>query len=348
MNIKNIKVKSICATLFISLFLSCNNGIEELEKKNQFLNSIANLGKGFLSVFTALGDMVTDTLGIKTDTTKDAIGKYFTNIATTMKSVKEQLNAIMAENGNYAKVKEKVNEFIKTIEKIEEGAKTAAGGARGSDAIGGATKSGQDAASAKKDSVNLIVNGLKAIVGVVLDSNEGNPTFDRTTGSEKVNIGKIFSGVKGSDGKEVQAAAANASIGAVSGADILKAISKSGEATSSVAINTATDAASVAACTTGGAQTLSSSIQKDAVIAAGIALRAMAEGGKFASDTTDAAKAADAINGAAASAVNKTLNTLVIAIRNTVDGGLKTISETLTAVKQGDVSAETSESVATK
>ncbi|AHH11447.1 Variable outer membrane protein (plasmid) [Borrelia coriaceae ATCC 43381] len=48
----NIKVRSICTTLFISLFLACNSGvIEELEKKNAFLSSIANLGNGFLDVF---------------------------------------------------------------------------------------------------------------------------------------------------------------------------------------------------------------------------------------------------------------------------------------------------------
>ncbi|WP_160164790.1 variable large family protein [Borrelia persica] len=41
-----------------------------------------------------------------------------------------------------------------------------------------------------------------------------------------------------------------------------------------------------------------------------------------------------AINGAVASAVNKTLSTLIIAIRNTVDSGLKTINNVLVTVKQ--------------
>ncbi|UPA17315.1 hypothetical protein bcCo53_001701 (plasmid) [Borrelia coriaceae] len=50
-NIKNIRIKSICAILFISLFLSCNNGIEELEKRNNFFSSLANLGNDFLTVF---------------------------------------------------------------------------------------------------------------------------------------------------------------------------------------------------------------------------------------------------------------------------------------------------------
>ncbi|UPA17154.1 hypothetical protein bcCo53_001327 (plasmid) [Borrelia coriaceae] len=65
-NVKNIKIKSICATLFISLFFSCNNGIEELEKRNNFLSSLANLGSDFLSVFTSFGDSLGGVLGFNT------------------------------------------------------------------------------------------------------------------------------------------------------------------------------------------------------------------------------------------------------------------------------------------
>ncbi|AHH11963.1 hypothetical protein [Borrelia coriaceae] len=68
-NIKN-RLKSICATLFISLFLSCNNGIEELEKRNSFLSSLANLGNDFLSVFTSFFDVIAIFLVIKVCTKK--------------------------------------------------------------------------------------------------------------------------------------------------------------------------------------------------------------------------------------------------------------------------------------
>ncbi len=60
--------------------------------------------------------------------------------------------------------------------------------------------------------------------------------------------------------------------------------------------------------------------KKDAVIAAGIALRAMAKNGKFIAKNNED-KSAFAINGAVASAVNKTLSALTVAIRNTVDEG---------------------------
>ncbi|AHH14767.1 Variable outer membrane protein (plasmid) [Borrelia hermsii MTW] len=42
---------------------------------------------------------------------------------------------------------------------------------------------------------------------------------------------------------------------------------------------------------------------------------------------------AEAAKGAAASTVGKTLSTLMIAIRNTVDSGLRTINEALATVK---------------
>ncbi|AHH04490.1 Variable outer membrane protein (plasmid) [Borrelia nietonii YOR] len=46
-----------------------------------------------------------------------------------------------------------------------------------------------------------------------------------------------------------------------------------------------------------------------------------------------AANNTEAAKGAAASTVGKTLSTLMIAIRNTVDSGLRTINEALATVK---------------
>ncbi|AHH11928.1 Variable outer membrane protein, partial (plasmid) [Borrelia coriaceae ATCC 43381] len=129
-----------------------------------------------------------------------------------------------------------------------------------------------------------------------------------------------------------------ASIGAVTGADILKAIAISGNADSNNStIEKAKNAASIAIAKVENSKTLNA-VNKDAVIAAGIALRAMAKDGKFSAKNED--KAEHAVNGAVSSAVNKTLSTLIIAIRNTVDSGLKTISKALAAVKQEDESTD--------
>ncbi|UPA14200.1 variable large family protein (plasmid) [Borrelia turicatae 91E135] len=74
-------------------------------------------------------------------------------------------------------------------------------------------------------------------------------------------------------------------------------------------------------------------------IASSIDLIAMAKDGKFAAKNGED-KSAHAVNGVAASAVGKTLSTLIIAIRNTVDIGLKTISDALVTVTQEDKSAD--------
>ncbi|ANF34654.1 Variable large protein 15/16 (plasmid) [Borrelia turicatae] len=325
-------------TLF--LLLSCGSGSTKAEDpKTLFLTSIANLGKGFLDVFTSLSDMITGAFGIKAETKKSDIGKYFTSIETTMNTVKKKLRDEVAKNGNYLKIKEVVDTFItNTLDKIAEGAKTAAKGATG-DAIGGAPTTGQDPAPADATSVNSLVKGIKTIVGVVLKDNEGNAAATKTAEDDKKDIGKLFE--KKDSGTETEAAKASASIGAVTGADILQAIAKSGEtADNNKNIEDATDAASIAAAKKeDDKKEIKNDAKKDAVIAAGIALRAMAKNGKFAAKSNEE-KSAHAVNGVAASAVGKTLSTLIIAIRNTVDSGLKSISDALAAVKQEDKSLE--------
>ncbi|QBK63742.1 hypothetical protein EZU68_04845, partial (plasmid) [Borrelia miyamotoi] len=159
----------------------------------------------------------------------------------------------------------------------------------------------------------------------------------KTKDEQQKSIGKLFGG-KTSDGTEQQAAAASASIGAVSGVDILKAISKSSNISGEIEIEKAKNAAEIAAAKKEDTKELTA-VQKDAVIAGGIALRAMAKGGKFSAKSNEE-KSAHAVNGVAASAVGKTLSTLIIAVRNTVDSGLKTINEVLATLKQEDKSAE--------
>ncbi|UPA14250.1 variable large family protein [Borrelia turicatae] len=338
---KRITLSALLMTLF--LLLSCGSGSAKVEDpKTTFLNSIANLGKGFLDVFTSFSDMVADSFGIKADTKKSDIGQYFTRIADTMTSVKKKLQEKVATNGNYSKIKSVVDTFItETLDKIAEGAKTAAKGAEGSDAIGGATAD-QDAVHADATSVNVLVKGIKEIVDVVL-KDKGDATADKIgdAGDKKKEIGKLFND-KGNAAEEAQAAAASASIGAVSGADILQAIASSGEtADNSKNVEEAVKtAAGIAAAKKDGNKELKDVAKKDAVIAAGIALRAMAKDGKFAAKNGDNAKDANAVNGAVVSAVSKTLGTLMLAIRNTVDGGLKSISDALATVTQEDKSAD--------
>ncbi|AHH11267.1 variable large family protein (plasmid) [Borrelia coriaceae] len=224
-----IRIKRICATLFISLFLSCNNGIEELEKRNHFLSSLANLGNDFLDVFTSFGDMATDAFGIKAETKKSDIVNYFTAIATTMKTVKEKLNVIMAENGNYEKVKGRVNAFIQTIEKIEKGAIAAASGIKDANGnLGDIGKSSNSSKGGDAISVGSLVKRIKTIVEVVLKEGDGEKDITDPFAKDKQKIGKLFGDSTG-NGAEEKPIAAGASMGAVSGAYMLKAIAKSSD-----------------------------------------------------------------------------------------------------------------------
>ncbi|UPA11640.1 variable large family protein (plasmid) [Borrelia parkeri] len=341
---KRITFCALLMTLF--LLLSCGSGSTKSEDpKTTFLNSIANLGKGFLDVFTSLFDMITGAFGIKADTKKEDIGKYFTSIETTMNTVKKKLQDEVATNGNYLKIKEVVDTFItNTLDKIADGAKTAATGTTTGDAIGNAVHN-QDAVAADATSVNALVTGIKQMIGVVLKKGEGNADADATKGDSKKDVGKLFTATTDDNRADNAAAqAAAASIGAVTGADILQAITKSKEnpkADSTDGIEKATDAAeiAIAPAVNNKKEIKEAEAKKDAVIAAGIALRAMAKGGKF-SIKNNENEAVSTVNSAAASAVSKTLGTLMLAIRNTVDNGLKTISETLATVTQEDKTAE--------
>ncbi|AFI32186.1 Borrelia lipoprotein-containing protein (plasmid) [Borrelia crocidurae str. Achema] len=80
----------------------------------------------------------------------------------------------------------------------------------------------------------------------MLKKDEGNAEATKTKDEQQKSIGKLFA--KASDNaSEAEAAAVSATIGAVSGADILQAISKSGEVFDKN-IKTAIDAASIASC----------------------------------------------------------------------------------------------------
>ncbi|AHH07110.1 Variable outer membrane protein (plasmid) [Borrelia crocidurae DOU] len=219
--------KRVLGMLLGLMVMECNSGgVKDPEKV--FLTEMVNLGKGFLGVFVSFGDMITETLGIKAETKKSEIDGYFSKIENTMKVVKEKLGEIVGEYGNYPNVKEKVEEFIGKIGKIEEGAKEVALGASGEDKIGGATNAGQDAVAADKNSVISLVKGIKAIVEIVLRDGEGSADASKTGEDDKRDIGKLFDGTK-DEAKEENIAKAAASIGAISGSDVLRAIAKDGD-----------------------------------------------------------------------------------------------------------------------
>ncbi|UPA15630.1 variable large family protein (plasmid) [Borrelia turicatae] len=311
-------------TLF--LLLSCGSGSAKAEDpQSRFLKSVISLSNDFLNVFTSLSDMVGGVLGFDTNTKKSDVGAYFKKVHDTVSSTKTTLEKIVedmknAGNPNAATAEIAVNKLVsETLDKIIEGAKTA------SDAIGDAGESITNVAvqnGGAAGEVDKLVDGIKGIVELVLKEGKYDAGTDKKAedgntqrGANAGEAGKLFdSNANAGDGKKVSTDAAKA-VGAVTGADILKAMVKNTDS-----IKLAKNAGAIAAVGV-------AANAKDGTIAGGIALRAMAKGGKFANISD--AESKKSVEDVAISAVTKALHTLTIAIRNTIDVGLKSVKEAM-------------------
>ncbi|AHH11796.1 variable large family protein [Borrelia coriaceae] len=331
------KLKRICATLFISLFLACNNGvIEELEKRNHFLSSLANLGNDFLNIFTSFGDSLAGVLGFDTNTKKSEVGDYFKNIQKTVEGVKSKLNKIIEnmkreENPNTAATETAVTTLNEKLMKIISGAKKVSGaiGEGVNDEVGKVVK-GAD--GSKPTGVDDIIDGIKEILNIVLQQ-EGSAAAgtnkvakDGTERQQNAGVALLFVKKDNSSAKE-SAGDASKAVGAVTGADVLKGMidPKAKSIAENVDTTNAKDVANA----------------QDALIAGALALKGMAKDGKFAT-ANDGTEAKDEIKNAVASAVTKALSTLTVAIRKTIEDGLKKVKEAMKISPDSLVTTEAS------
>ncbi|WP_432432502.1 variable large family protein [Borrelia parkeri] len=328
---KRITLSALLMTLF--LLMSCGAGSTNAEDpQSRFLKSLISLGNDFLDVFTSFTDMVGGVLGFNTNTKKSDVGAYFKTVQDTVQGTKDKLNKIVADmksdnNPNAEATDTAVKALItNTLDKIIQGAKTAseAIGTTGDDLLGNVAAHAAPA-GAKGETENLI-KGIKSIVDVVLkegsaDSGDDKKAEDgsttRTGGNATDNeAGKLFASANAgaADAAKKSAADAAKAVGAVTGSDILQAIVKDNG-----------DAAKLAT-----AQNAANAAKKDAEVAGAIALRAMAKGGKFTGPSADdQGGVAPIVKGAAVSAVTKALDALTIAIRDTIDTGLKTVKDAI-------------------
>ncbi|ETZ17160.1 Variable outer membrane protein [Borrelia duttonii CR2A] len=311
------------------IVMGCNSGVLEAEQgKNKFLQSLVNVSNEFLNVFTSFGEMVGSVLGLNLESKKSDVGNYFKKVQGTVERIKIGLNKIVAEmkkenNPNAEATETAVKTLVESkLDKIIAGAKEA------SEAIGvegeGKELLGNIAnnAGGTAGDVTKLIKGIKGIVDVVLkgvgkadagDDKKADDLGNRTAAAGEGEAGKLF-GNAGIDQnpKKVAADAAKA-VGGVRGVDILQAMVKENG-----------DAAKLAKETAGAATTA----PKDATIAGGIVLRAISKDGKFAgpNNIDDAKKV---VEGTAVSAVIKALDALTVAIRRTIDEGLKSLKEAM-------------------
>ncbi|ACH92963.1 variable large family protein [Borrelia duttonii] len=348
-------VKGIIMGMMV-VVMGCNGGgVGGESGENNFLKSLINVSNEFINVFTSFGNMVWSVLGLKADSKKSDVGNYFKTVQGTVEGVKTGLNKIVADmkkesNPNAVATETAVNKLVtETLDKIIAGAKTA------SEAIGGdanalignvAAGGANDSAGVSGSEIDSLVKGIKGIVDIVLkgigkaDAGDGKKADALgARGDNAGDVGKLFGntgnngGIDSADNAKKAGADAAKAVGAVTGADILQAVVKDGGDASKLAANSPTsDVAGV------------SQNAKDGTIAGGIALRAMAKGGKFANDNTAAnVDVVTAVKGAAVSAVTKALDTLTVAIRSTIDEGLKSVKEAMkTNINVTSVASENS------
>ncbi|AHH07645.1 Variable outer membrane protein, partial (plasmid) [Borrelia crocidurae DOU] len=122
----------IMVMMVVMMVMGCNSGgvLEEEQGKNKFLQSLVNVSNEFLNVFTSFGEMVGSVLGLKADSKKSDVGKYFKKVQETVQGIKDGLNKIVAGmkkegNSNATATETAVNKLVaETLDKIIEGAKT--------------------------------------------------------------------------------------------------------------------------------------------------------------------------------------------------------------------------------
>ncbi|ACH94175.1 variable large family protein [Borrelia duttonii] len=342
-----VRVKVVILMVMMMVMMGCNSGGVGggEEGKNKFLQSLVNVSNEFLNVFTSFGEMVGSVLGFNVNSKKSDVGNYFKKVQGTVQGTKDKLEQIVADmkkvgNPNTVEVESVVKKLVsETFDKIIDGASEALKGADGVEAIGNVAEPVAGAgAGADVNAVKSLSEGIKKIVSVVLkegnaeagndngpvkdDGNAGAARGDAGAGADG-DARKLFANNNAGDAAAAAKAARDAvkAVGAVTGADILQAIAKGddGESAKLAKHN------NVVANNNGA----NANNARDAIIAGGIALRAMAKGGKFANASAAAAGVKANVVNAAVSGVTKALNTLTVAIRSAVDEGLKSVKEAI-------------------
>nr|P70905.1 RecName: Full=Variable large protein 14; Flags: Precursor [Borrelia hermsii]AAB17738.1 variable major protein 14 [Borrelia hermsii] len=341
------RISAIIMTLFMVL-ASCSNQLEAeklaAESKNTFFDSLVKIGQGFQDIFGIFGNAIGDALGfnaVKSGDKKSKIGEHFKKIGDGLTTTKDKLNELSGEiseakNANGSSI-EAVKSAINSASDVFEQLITALTKLAGVAKEAGSTDIGDTASAAAlardKDGVEAIIAGIKAIIDVADKSG---------VNIEKGNAGGPVNAAANTDAPA--ALAANAAAGANSTAKLAAEVTKADPWAMIDKINSAKAAVGVQldANTNYGAGELAtgtpnqangSKAATNADLAAAVALKAMAKGGKF----SHAANEDGAVKAAAVSAVNKVLGVLDFIIRKTVSSNLDKIREAVKGIKYSEI-----------
>ncbi|WP_417903276.1 variable large family protein [Borreliella burgdorferi] len=362
------KISSAILLSAFLVFISCKNNVGEAETKDDkkdsvsmFYQSLVRLGNGFIDVFNAFSGLVADAF-FTADPKKSEVKTYFDSISKKLKSTKEKLESLSnkKENSNadsadagsadagakdgkkgdaVTSVVQEVNKWLEEMMKAAE--KAAAAGDTGNSKIGDVANG---AAGTKADdaSVKGIALGIKGIVDAAgkASGEDGGGALKgvkEATGNSNGDAGKLFD-TQGGGGQADAADVGKASdaVSAVSGKQIIKAIvdaaGKGDGDHAGAAAGAAKNpiAAAIGQANQAGAafNNNNNDMKKDDKIAAAIVLRGLAKGGKFAATDENGAKSAKSV---IESAVQKSMAALSGIIRDSIELGLKKVSDAVQA-----------------
>ncbi|WP_242400637.1 variable large family protein [Borrelia crocidurae] len=328
----------------VMMVMGCNSGgVSEgkinLEAKNSFLESLVKIGEGFQEIFSDFGSAIGDVLGfsvVKSGDKRSKIGEHFKKIGDELTTTKNKLNELSskisgAKNADRSAI-EAVKGAVQGANDVFEqliGAVIKLSGVTNANVDIGDANSAGGAVGANRDSVNTVIEGVKAIIGV----------------AEKLDI-KIEKGTSGGEvananGLKLLAHNAQADQGAapklaeeVSKADAWAVIDKIKNATT-VGTATIANAEAGALALGGNTQNDNGTAKTNADLAAAVALKAMTKDGKF---TQPQANEVGAVKAAAVSAVNKVLEILDVIIKKTVSSNLDKVKEAVKGIKYSESS----------
>ncbi|ACH93964.1 variable large family protein [Borrelia duttonii] len=344
----------IMMVMMMVMMMGCNSGgvggvggKVDLAKKNSFLESLVKIGEGFQEIFVGFGSAFGDVLGfsvVKSGDKRSEVGKHFEKVKKGLEDTNNKLKELSgdilgtknADGSTIAIVKSVIKGANDVFEQLI-GAVTKLSGVTNANVDIGDASSAGGAVGANRDSVNTVIEGVKAIIGV----------------AEKLDI-KIEKGTSGGEvananGLKLLAHNAQVDQGAapklaeeVSKADAWAVIDKIKNATTVGTATIANAEAGALALGGGNTQNDNGTAKTNADLAAAVALKAMTKDGKF---TQPQANEVGAVKAAAVSAVNKVLEILDIIIKKTVSSNLDKVKEAVKGIKYSESSVtETSQS----
>ncbi|WP_161555041.1 variable large family protein [Borrelia turcica] len=362
-----IKLKQIKNSLLVLILLLCSCGAETAAdgsdlvlpdtKAGKFIQALIDLGNNFAKAMASFGEMLGEMVGlgkINNATKKKDVADTITKTQNTLEKTNKELTSLKAPDGATTEAIKTTSEKMTKIAAALKAITTEIGAA--DDTIAPSAAGDGPLAAAKdkiKGEAKAVAGAIKTIIDLVLpDAKTGTAKSAVVATAKQATAGDAITlfANKGTAGNAVPTAAAGKAAATIvakaTGEGMLKAIADDAT-TKAVALAggyaaTANDGASkaddddiTAVVGSDGVTELS-----DDIFAGAVALRAITKTGKFGAKA-EAAKATEAIGGAASAAVNKLLGALMYAIKSGVEKDIKKIQESIAKIKSDGSSKKT-------